>query len=776
VPDHDQAERFLRLLDPGAISFTFQTFDDIKKRKNKQLARVLHGTLAENWDKLVQLNQQRAGIFITINETDGKGRKAENIERIRALFADLDGSPLDPVKHSDLPPHLIIESSPGRWQTYWLAAIGGIKLAEFSALQKALAARYGGDPAVYDLPRVMRLPGFLHLKGEPHLVRIVATTVARAVIAEHFDDITVEEDDAGRGTFSEEPSPWKQLNDQALANLHLWVPEIFPKARPYHDGYRVKSADLGRNLEEDLSLVSEGIKDFGVHDDINDKREGKRTPIDIVIEYGNKSFNDAVEWLQAKLGSANNETRILVDPKDPMTTARKILATSFTTPDGVPTLWRHRGTFWRWTGTYFALADDETLRSRVWGFLDQAVKQQGPVVVPFKPTRARVGEVIDALVAVCQLDEHTSPPVWLSGLPVAPADEFFACGNGLLHLPTGTLHPPTPAYFCLNASTVIYNSAATVPTRWLTFLKQLFGDDVEAINMLQDWFGYVLSPDTSQQKIGGIIGPKRSGKGTIARVLTKVLGTHSVAGPTMSSLGETFGLEPLITASLAIVSDVRIGQRTDKSTIVERLLSISGEDQMTVARKYVRAWTGKLPTRFLLLTNELPALTDGSGALAGRMIVLVLTTSFFGKEDVKLTRKLTVESAGILNWAMVGYRRLIERGHFIQPQSGEIAVDDIETLGAPVRAFVRDCCVVGPDESVKKTDLFKTWKHWCAEENRRDAGTREWFSRNLHSTEPSVRTTRPKTEDGKDGPKREWKHQGIGLNEAGKDLLNGLPM
>ena len=54
----------------------------------------------------------------------------------------------------------------------------------------------------------------------------------------------------------------------------------------------------------------------------------------------------------------------------------------------------------------------------------------------------------------------------------------------------------------------------------------------------------------------------------------------------MSSLSETFGLEPLITKSLAVVSDARIGQRTDKSMITERLLSISGEDQMTVARKF----------------------------------------------------------------------------------------------------------------------------------------------------------------------------------------------
>jgi RepB DNA-primase from phage plasmid len=217
--DRRQAERFLRLLDPGATSFTFQTFDDNKERHDKRLARVLHGTLADLWGQLASLNARGAGIFVTVNETDGQGRRIENVERIRAAFVDLDGSPLEPVSQSDLPPHLEIESSPGRWQAYWLSAIGGIKREQFSDLQKRLAERFAGDDAVHDLPRVMRLPGFLHCKGQPYPVRIVATTVARAVTAEHFgDDInqsTVDED-AGRGTATRRQAPGRSSTTRPL--------------------------------------------------------------------------------------------------------------------------------------------------------------------------------------------------------------------------------------------------------------------------------------------------------------------------------------------------------------------------------------------------------------------------------------------------------------------------------------------------------------------------------------------------------------------------------
>ena len=56
-----------------------------------------------------------------------------------------------------------------------------------------------------------------------------------------------------------------------------------------------------------------------------------------------------------------------------------------------------------------------------------------------------------------------------------------------------------------------------------------------------------------------MVGPKRSGKGTIARVLRKLIGERNVAGPTLSSLGGPFGLQPLLGKSGAIISDARQG-------------------------------------------------------------------------------------------------------------------------------------------------------------------------------------------------------------------------
>jgi putative DNA primase/helicase len=465
-------------------------------------------------------------------------------------------------------------------------------------------------------------------------------------------------------------------------------------------------------------------------------------------------------WVGTETQQAHPELpkRIILDPADPMRTARELVVASFADAAGLQKLRRHRGAFWLWTGSYYRLADDEAIRAGIWTFLEKASQRGGKgLLVPFKPNRERVGNALDALGAVTQLDHYIDPPTWLTSNSMPAPAEFLACGNGLLHLPSGKLYPPTPDHFNLYASEIEFDPDAPEPVQWLTFLDQLFNDPL-ALELLQDWFGYLLAPNTSQQKILLVVGPKRSGKGTIARVMTGVLGRHSVGGPPMSSLAEQFGLEPLITKSLAIVSDMRIGARIDKSAIVERLLSVSGEDLVTVARKNRAAWHGRLPTRFVILTNELPSLNDGSGALAGRFMMLLLTESFFGREDTALTDKLLCELPGILNWAVEGYRRLHKRGYFVQPKNAKESIDDFEMLAAPVKAFIRDCCNVGPLMMVKTDDLWSQWQRWCASDGRKDVGTKGWFGRNLRTAEPGITIKKRGTEG-----ERVFMYEGIQL-------------
>jgi hypothetical protein len=115
-------------------------------------------------------------------------------------------------------------------------------------------------------------------------------------------------------------SEFGALNERALANLHLWVPKLFPTARrTTSGGYRVAPADRGRGWQEDLSFTAQGIKDFGVADQ-GDPRLGRRSPIDIVMDWEHIEFDAAVQWLERALGEPprqdNTAFKISTTPHD----------------------------------------------------------------------------------------------------------------------------------------------------------------------------------------------------------------------------------------------------------------------------------------------------------------------------------------------------------------------------------------------------------------------------------------------------------------------------
>lgn len=170
TPDLNQANDFLDALDFGA-NFTFQTFPE-GDTPSSPSPTILHGTLQEHAARLAALNNAGHAIFVMINEGDLKGRSARNVIRVRALFVDSDNGPIQPLLEAAVAPHIAVESSPGKGHAYFL--VNDCPLDKFKERQHALAERFNGDRAVCDLSRVMRLPGFFHLKtAVPFQTRLI---------------------------------------------------------------------------------------------------------------------------------------------------------------------------------------------------------------------------------------------------------------------------------------------------------------------------------------------------------------------------------------------------------------------------------------------------------------------------------------------------------------------------------------------------------------------------------------------------------------------------
>ena len=383
---------------------------------------------------------------------------------------------------------------------------------------------------------------------------------------------------------------------------------------------------------------------------------------------------------------------------------------------------------------------------------------EGTKPKPWLPTRRKIGDLLEALSGLVILADDVEQPCWIDDRniagPVVARRQWLARP----HQPNAA---PALRRFTSTRLRVpfAYDPAAPPPHKWLAFLDDLWPQEPDAINVLGEWFGYVVSGRLDLHKILLTVGPTRGGKGVIARVLSAMIGKRNVCGPTLNSLGGDFGLAPLLGKSLAVISDARFVGR-NSNVVVERLLSISGEDTLTVNIKYREQWNGKLPCRLHVISNELPRLGDASTAVVGRIVLLPLSRSWLGKENHALEPELCAELPGILNWALAGLERLTftNGNRFTRLAAADEAIVAMRDLASPVGAFVREKCEVGADKQIETDALYDAYKVWCTA-NEYPKAAKHVFGRDLRAAVASIRLTQP----GGSHHKRTRHYAGLGL-------------
>lgn len=423
------------------------------------------------------------------------------------------------------------------------------------------------------------------------------------------------------------------------------------------------------------------------------------------------------------------------------------------TSNGVLMLRHWRGAFYWWTGTHYKDVDKDAIEGQLWHFMYTARTLDTNLAdVKFEPTSSFVDDTLNALRAVAGKEvNNVDAPFWITG----DTANVIAVKNGLLRTDNWQLMQHTPNYFNLGVAEVAYDALAKLEqksSRWLKLMDEAFPGDQQSIDCLQEIMGYILTTDTSQQKIFALIGTRRAGKGTILRIMQALLGMTNYTATTLGKLAGSFSLESMIGKSACFISDAQMSGRFDSAAIAEQLKSISGEDAVSVARKYKSDWVGQLKVRFILAANELLSIADKSGALASRLILLKFEQSFLGKEDTKLDAKLRLELSGIMNWSLRGLLRLQQRGHFVQPETSSKDIEAVEKLGSPVMTFISECYEIGQGLGyVAKDTIYVEYTSWCQRNNLK-ANSKEMMCRDLLAAYgDTVKRVRPMTEGWKPG-------------------------
>jgi putative DNA primase/helicase len=228
----------------------------------------------------------------------------------------------------------------------------------------------------------------------------------------------------------------------------------------------------------------------------------------------------------------------------------------------------------------------------------------------------------------------------------------------------------------------------------------------------------VISGRNDLQKFMWLFGVKGSGKTQITTVLDALVGRTAEIG--LDGLNDKWGLEDVYVSgvTLGLINDSRFSPR-DSSLAMNRLLAITGDEpNIRIPIKHKTEVSSRLALRFHGTANSLPNLSDHTGALADRMLMLETTKGVRDTAaDVKELGKRIVsnELGQVLRWAVEGLRLLNEaEGRFTRTRRADDLSRELARALSNVDQFLADCCETGDaTQFVTQAELFEVWGRWA---------------------------------------------------------------
>lgn len=316
--------------------------------------------------------------------------------------------------------------------------------------------------------------------------------------------------------------------------------------------------------------------------------------------------------------------------------------------------------------------------------------------------------------------------------------DYISLSNGVLDVPTGDLLPHSQDWFCFQSVDVQYDDNARCES-FLKFLEDVWDGDVELIESLRLWMGYCLLSQANLQKFAVFKGASRAGKSTLVGVIEAMLGRANTASTSLSLIGSDFGLESLMGKKLCVFQDADRASMDRMGVATERIKSLASNDPVGINRKGQTVVHQRLGAKVAFVCNRMPPFLNDENALTNRMIVFPFWKSFQGKEDFGLLERLEGEVQGVLNWALVGARRLLRGERLVMSSKGQEALREINEQLDSVQGWVAECVSHTGQEhnKVSGKTMWDSYKEWCKDCGRMAKNKQKFFME--LSSHPSLR-------------------------------------
>lgn len=286
--------------------------------------------------------------------------------------------------------------------------------------------------------------------------------------------------------------------------------------------------------------------------------------------------------------------------------------------------------------------------------------------------------------------------------------------NGTLDLDTGEFRESKREDYITMQFNVEYDAKAKAP-RWEQFLEEIFAGDKELIAYMQRLVGYILTGDTSEQKLFIGFGSGANGKSVFADVVTHLLGDYS-DNCSFSTFEANKRNEA--TNDLAKLKGKRfvtvIETNEDKRLDEARVKAVTGQDLITARYLYAEFFSFRPTFKIFIAVNHKPLIKGTDDGIWRRLDLIPFKQNFIGKADPYLISKLIDELPGILNWAIQCLKELKEK-RLGTAKAIEEASDKYRKESDLLQQWIDETLTFNPDGKVSCINAYESFLTWCIE-------------------------------------------------------------
>lgn len=302
------------------------------------------------------------------------------------------------------------------------------------------------------------------------------------------------------------------------------------------------------------------------------------------------------------------------------------------------------------------------------------------------------------------------------------------------------------------------------------FMSQITCNRKELELVLQEFMGYVLSGmEPTFHFALALLGTGANGKSTFVNVLRTLCGKGAHSSLSLKGM-QSDQKRYLLMNKLMNVAEENSRDSFRDTELVKNFISGGVID---VKQLYSQPFEYKNNSKLIALFNELPSNFDHTSGFYRRLLLVPFDAEFSGDDvDYKILDKLKREISGIFNYAIEGYKRLIQQNGFTKSQAIRDAIEQYTVDSSEVRSWFKDEVVYRPDTSfhMEKQVIFENYLLWSERAGNRFPLNRIHFFRELRTVMKSMGLNYKEKHGGADGDRFKAVH-GVHLKERGLNLV-----